>query len=151
MAGGPVPWAQGYGDQIAGAIADLPAPIRSRVIRTGYVSDEDRHALLSGAEILAYPSLLEGFGFPILEGFAANVPVLTSSTSSMSEVAGDAAILVNPTDPAAMAAGLNELLADEDLRNVLRAAGTARVSGFTWEKSGRETAAALHRALEQAR
>jgi glycosyltransferase involved in cell wall biosynthesis len=150
VAGGEVPWAQGYGDRIEEAIADLPEAARSRVIRTGYVSDEDRHALLSGAEILAYPSLLEGFGFPILEGFAANVPVLTSSTSSMPEVAGDAAVLVDPTDPASLAEGLDELLGDEDLRNVLRAAGTARVSTFTWEKSARETVAALHGALDLA-
>jgi alpha-1,3-rhamnosyl/mannosyltransferase len=109
----------------------------------GYVSDADRRAILSGAEVLAFPSLYEGFGLPILEGFAANVPVLTSDVGAMREVAGNAAVLVDPNDPVAVARGLDELLADEDLRNVLRAAGTARVATFTWERCARATATIL--------
>ena len=127
VAGGRAPWAPDYEEQVDRAIAVLPESVRDRVVRTGYVSGEDRRALLSGAEILAYPSLQEGFGFPVLEGFAANVPVLTSRTSSIPEVAGDAAVLVDPEDPASIAAGLSQLLDDDDFRNVLRAAGTARV------------------------
>lgn len=150
VAGGAVRWAPGYAERVDAAIAALPADVRDRVIRTGYVPDADRRALLSGAEILAYPSRYEGFGFPVLEGFAANVPVLTSSTSSLPEVAGDAAVLVDPEDPAAIARGLDELLGDEDLRNVCRAAGTVRVATFTWERAARETAAVLRRALERA-
>ncbi len=119
--------------------------------RLGYVDDADRRALLSGAEVLAYPSLAEGFGFPVLEGFAANVPVLTSNTSSLPEVAGDAAVLVDPLDPAAIAAGLDELLGDADLRNVLRAAGTARVATYTWQRAARATAAVLRRAAQHGR
>jgi glycosyltransferase involved in cell wall biosynthesis len=101
--------------------------------------------LLSGAEVLAYPSLYEGFGFPILEGFAANVPVLTSDRSAMPETAGDAALLVDPGDPSSIAAGLSALLGDDDLRNVLRAAGTARVALLTWERCARATVAVIHR------
>jgi glycosyltransferase involved in cell wall biosynthesis len=140
LTGGSVPWAKGYPERIDRAIAELPAGVRRRVVRTGYVSDADRRALLSGAEVLAYPSLYEGFGFPILEGFAANVPVLTSDRSAMPETAGDAAVLVDPDDPRSIAQGLEQLLGDDDLRNVLRAAGTARVASFTWERCARATA-----------
>ena len=151
IAGGEVRWAPSYADRVDAAIASLWPSRRSRVIRAGYVDDPERRALLSGAEILAYPSRAEGFGFPVLEGFAANVPVLTSNVSSLPEVAGDAALLVDPEDAAAIATGLRELLADEDLRNVLRAAGTARVTKFTWQRSARETAAVLRRAAQHGR
>ena len=151
IAGGTVRWAPTYAEQVDAAIAALPPRARERVIRVGYVDHADRRALLSGAEILAYPSRAEGFGFPVLEGFAANVPVLTSSTSSLPEVAGDAAVLVDPGDPEAIAAGLRELLDDGDLRNVLRAAGTARVASFTWQRCARETAAVLRRAAQHGR
>ena len=120
IAGGAVRWAPGYAERVRASIETLPPEARERVVRVGYVDDVDRRGLLSGAEILAYPSLAEGFGFPLLEGFAANVPVLTSNTSSLPEVAGDAAVLVDPRDPAAIAAGLTELLEDDDLRNVVR-------------------------------
>ncbi len=151
VVGGKVRWAPGYAERIDHAVAELPEHVQRRVIRTGFVPDEDRRALLSGAEVLAYPSRYEGFGFPVLEGFAANVPVLTSSTSALPEVAGDAALLVDPDDPTAIADGLAQLLDDEDLRNVLRAAGTARVATFTWQRCARSTAEALHRAAERAR
>jgi len=146
LAGGTVPWAPKYPERIDRAIAELPADVRARVVRTGYVSDTDRRALLSGAEVLAYPSRYEGFGFPILEGFAANVPVLTSDRSSMPEIAGNAALFVDPDDPASIAKGLDELLGDDDLRNVLRASGTARVASFTWERCARQTIDVIRRA-----
>jgi glycosyltransferase involved in cell wall biosynthesis len=149
VAGGAVRWAPDYADRVDRAIGELPSAVRSRVVRTGYVPDVERRVLLSGAEVLAYPSRYEGFGFPILEGFAANVPVVTSNVSSMPEVAGDAAVLVDPDDAGDIARGLSELLGDDDLRNVLRASGTARVASFTWERCARETAAALHRAGER--
>jgi glycosyltransferase involved in cell wall biosynthesis len=151
IAGGAVRWAPAYAEQVDRAIEGLPPAARARVVRIGYVDDADRRALLSGAEILAYPSRAEGFGFPVLEGFAANVPVLTSNTSSLPEVAGDAAVLVNPDDPSAIAGGLRELLSDADLRNVLRAAGTARVASFTWQRCARQTAAVLRRAAQHGR
>jgi glycosyltransferase involved in cell wall biosynthesis len=143
VAGGTTRWAPTYAAEVDRAIEALPSSARDRVVRTGYVSDQDRRALLSGAEVLAYPSLYEGFGFPVLEAFAASVPVLTSTTSSLPEVAGDAALLVDPGDEAAIADGIEQLLADEDLRNVLRAAGTARVASFTWERCARRTVEVL--------
>jgi len=151
IAGGAVNWFPEASAQLDAAVASLPPQVRARVVRTGYVSDPDRIALLSGAEVLAYPSLAEGFGFPVLEAFAANVPVLTSNTSSLPEVAGDAAVLVDPTDPGSIAAGLNELFSDADLRAMLRAKGLARVTAFTWERCAKATATALHEAAEHAR
>jgi len=150
IAGGEVRWAPGYVAEVERAIATLPVARRSRVVRTGYVADEERRALLSGAEVVAYPSRYEGFGFPVLEAFAANVPVLTSDVSSLPEVAGDAAVLVDPGDPSSIAAGLDELLGDADLRNVLRAAGTTRVASFTWERCARKTVDALRNARARA-
>jgi glycosyltransferase involved in cell wall biosynthesis len=146
LSGGEVPWVKGYRERIDGVISELPASVADRIVQTGYVSDPDRRALLSGAEVLAYPSLYEGFGFPILEGFAANVPVLTSDRSAMPETAGNAALLVDPEDAAAIAKGLGQLLGDDDLRNVLRAAGTARVATFTWERCARSTVEVIRRA-----
>jgi len=146
LAGGTVTWASNYSEAIDRAIAALPTDVRARIVRTGYVPDADRRALLSGAEMLAYPSLYEGFGFPILEAFAANVPVLTSNRSSMPEVAGNAAVLVDPDDPASIAKGLDDLLGDDDLRNVLRASGMARVASFTWERCARQTSTVLGQA-----
>lgn len=146
IAGGPVRWDPAASERLDGAVAALPADARERVIRTGYVSESEKSALLTGATVLAYPSRYEGFGFPVLEGFAAGVPVLTSNISSLPEVAGDAAVMVDPADDDAIALELSRLFDDEDLRNVLRAAGHARVAGFTWEATARATAAALHRA-----
>jgi len=79
----------------------------------------------------------------VLEGFAAGVPVLASNVSSLPEVAGEAAILVDPTDVDAIAGALAELATDEDLRAVLSAAGVARAARFTWEATARATAAVL--------
>lgn len=144
IAGGPVRWDPGAADRLDRAIAALPAEVRGRVVRTGYVSERDKNALLTDATVLAYPSRYEGFGFPVLEAFAAGVPVLTSNVSSLPEVAGDAAVLVDPDDERAIGHELARLFDDEDLRHVLVAAGHARVSRFTWEATARATVRVLH-------
>jgi glycosyltransferase involved in cell wall biosynthesis len=146
IAGGPVRWDPEAGERLDAAIAGLPDGVRDRIVRTGYVTDTEKQALLSDATLLAYPSLYEGFGFPVLEAFAAGLPVLTSSVSSLPEVAGEAAVLVDPHDEPAIAEGLTQLLADDDLRALLSAAGVARAAAFTWEATARKTAEALHRA-----
>jgi len=143
VAGGRTNWIPGETGRLETAVASLPEAVRRRVRFTGYVSEDDKRALLAGAEVLAYPSRYEGFGFPVLEGFAAGVPVLTSTASSLPEVAGDAALLVDPTDPGAMADGLERLLGDEALRSALRASGHRRVRSFTWERSAAATAEVL--------
>jgi glycosyltransferase involved in cell wall biosynthesis len=146
LAGGPVRWYPAATERLDAVIHLLPEGVRERIVRTGYVSERDKLALLSGATVLAYPSIYEGFGFPVLEAFAAGVPVLTSNVSSLVEVAGEAAVLVDPADVDAIAAALSELVADEDLRAVLSAAGVARASRFTWEATARATAAVLRNA-----
>jgi glycosyltransferase involved in cell wall biosynthesis len=143
LAGGQVRWFPGAVEGLEKAIAGLPSGVRSRVIRTGYVNEEDKDALMTGATALAYPSLYEGFGFPVLEGFAAGLPVLTSNASSLPEVAGDAALLVDPNDETAIAEGLSTLLEDTSMRERLAAAGRARLAAFTWERCAARTAAVL--------
>ena len=143
VAGGRVNWIPGESGRLEVAVAGLPETVRRRVVMTGYVSEDDKRSLLAGATVLAYPSLYEGFGFPVLEGFAAGVPVLTSTTSSLPEVAGDAALLVDPRDPGEIAAGLQRLLSDGGLRQGLVAAGRERVRAYTWEATASATAEVL--------
>ncbi|MDP9329297.1 MAG: glycosyltransferase family 4 protein [Actinomycetota bacterium] len=146
IAGGAVPWFPSAGERVDAAIAGLPAAARGRVIRTGYVDENDRDALLAGAVALAYPSLYEGFGFPVLEAFAAGLPVLTSNVSSLPEVAGDAALLVDPLDESAISHGLSALLGDPAAREQLAQAGRERVAMFSWEACAKGTAEVLHKA-----
>ena len=148
IAGGRVNWIPGESARLERTVASLSREVRRRIVMTGYVPEADKAALPAGADLLAYPSRYEGFGFPVLEGFAAGVPVLTSNASSLPEVAGDAAVLVDPNDPGEIARGLDELLADDALRARFAAAGAERVGSFTWEASARRTAEVLRRAAE---
>lgn len=150
LVGGPVRWDPDAASRLDEAISALAPAARARIVRTGHVNDQEKVALLTGATLLAYPSRYEGFGFPVLEGFAAGVPVLTSDVSSLPEVAGDAAVLIDPRDPRAIADGLAQLFDDDDLRAMLSAAGLTRASKFTWERTARLTADALHAAHERA-
>jgi len=126
---------------------DVAAARHRDVVRMlGFVADADLPAVYAGATVVAYPSLEEGFGLPVLEAMAAGAPVLTSDRSSLPEVAGEAARYVDPTDVAAIRAGLRDLLADPAAREVLREAGRRRASTFTWEATARATLAALERA-----
>jgi alpha-1,3-rhamnosyl/mannosyltransferase len=115
------------------------------------VWSEDLPALYSGALCLAYPSLVEGFGLPILEAMACGTPVLTSDRSSMAEVAGDAAMLVNPEDPEAISKGLRRLRDDTGLRSELAARGVARAAGYSWRKTAAATEAIYRRVACQIR
>lgn len=109
-----------------------------RVILTGYVPPEDKAALLSGALALVFPSLYEGFGMPVVEAMACGVPVLTSTVSSLPEVAGDAALLVDPLSPSAIAAGMSRLVGDAGLRQTLAERGTVRAQRFSWAEAARQ-------------
>jgi glycosyltransferase involved in cell wall biosynthesis len=122
-----------------------------RVKLAGPVADATLHALYQRADGLAYPSLYEGFGLPVLEAMAHGVPVLTSDRSSLPEVAGDAALLVDPLDRGAIAKGLVRLLGDGDLRRRLKAAGPRRAAGFTWSATAAATWAVYRQALAAAR
>ncbi len=118
-----------------------------RVKLAGPVGDATLHALYRAADGLAYPSLYEGFGLPVLEAMAHGIPVLTSDRSSLPEVAGDAALLVDPLDRGAIAKGLVRLVADSALRRRLAAAGPRRAAGFTWPATAAATWAAYRAAL----
>ncbi len=106
------------------------------MIATGYVSDADVSALYSGASALAYPSITEGFGIPILDAFACDCPVVTSRESSMPEVAGNAAILVDPFSIKSIADGLVSAVKQ---RNKLMQKSHSQLKKFSWEKTARET------------
>ena len=114
---------------------------------TGFVTTEELVALYCGASAFAYPSLYEGFGLPVLEAMACGVPTLTSTSSSLPEVAGDAALMVDPESVEEIRAGLERLLGDEGLRARLADAGPARAAQFSWERCAAETAAAYRLAL----
>jgi glycosyltransferase involved in cell wall biosynthesis len=119
---------------------------RDRVVRLGWVTDTDRAALLSGAAVFAYPSRYEGFGLPPLEAMSADVPVVTTRTGGITEVVADAAVLVDPADTDALAAGLTEVLGDPARADDLRAAGRANVARFSWDRTA-EALAELYRDL----
>jgi glycosyltransferase involved in cell wall biosynthesis len=105
----------------------------------GYVPGPKLEELYGRASILAFPSLDEGFGMPVLDAMARGVPVVTSNASAMPEVAGDAALLVNPTDISSIGEGLRRLTEDTALREQFRLAGLSRAREFTWEKSVQAT------------
>ena len=112
----------------------------------GYVADEDLPALYSAAAVFAFPSLYEGFGLPVLEAMACGVPVVTSNLSSLPEVAGDAALLIDPCDSAALSHALGRALQDTALRRRLTRAGLKRAQHFTWRRAALELLA-LYRNL----
>jgi glycosyltransferase involved in cell wall biosynthesis len=112
--------------------------MQARVTFAGFAADEDLPALYSAARVAAYPSTYEGFGLPILEGYACGTPVVTSNVSCMPEVAGGAALLAPPTDIEALAAALHQAASDEALRASLIARGQARAREFTWDRAARQ-------------
>jgi glycosyltransferase involved in cell wall biosynthesis len=109
--------------------------LTERVIFPGYVDDQDKPTLLSGALAYVFPSLYEGFGLPVLEAMACGVPVLTSNCSSLPEVAGQAALLVDPHDTAEIAGGLVNLITNADLRHQLVERGYRQIQEFSWQKA----------------
>jgi len=126
-------------------IGSVPAGVKL----TGYVDDADLPALYSGAMAFVFPSLCEGFGLPPLEAMACGVPVITSNVSSMPEVCGDAALLVEPKDVDSIADGIRKLAESDSLRDDLRRRGLERVKQFTWERTAEATWRVLEQAQEQ--
>ena len=117
--------------------------LTDRIHLPGYVSEQARIALLQTAEFFCFPSLHEGFGLPVLEAQQMGVPVMTSNNSSLPEIAGKGALLIDPTDVEALADAMLRLSRDETLRQALIEAGYENVKRFSWEKAADETLAVL--------
>ncbi len=133
VAGRPAP---GSEDWIARASA---APLRGHVEMRGYIAPEDRRALIAGAIALVMPSLMEGFGLPVVEAMTLGVPVIASNRGSLPEVLGGAGEVFEATDPAALAAALLRVLASADVREAMATAGRDRARHYTWADTARHT------------
>jgi glycosyltransferase involved in cell wall biosynthesis len=123
--------------------------LQDHVSILGYVADEDLPALYSAASLFAFPSLYEGFGLPVLEAMACRTPVVCSNSSSLPEVAADAAVLVDPTNTEALAEAMCSVLRDVDLKEELCRRGLQRAREFSWEKTARGTVAMYRELLGQ--
>ncbi|HCF62985.1 MAG TPA: hypothetical protein DEU93_01440 [Chitinophagaceae bacterium] len=120
-------------------------PFASDVVFTGRVSDDALKLLLGSALALTFVPTFEGFGLPIVEAFQSEVPVICSNTTSMPEVAGDAALLVDPFKPVDIAAAMQKMYQDEALRKRLIALGNVQKQQFTWQR----TAELLYQSIEK--
>lgn len=132
------------------AIDQLRPNARERVMLTGRIDDTAKQWLLRHAQVLAYPSLDEGFGFPLLEAMAYDLPVVASTAGSIPEVAGDAALLVAPDDVIALAEALQRALVDSGARSRLITAGRARVEHYSWQNTATHLADLYRRLAQEA-
>jgi glycosyltransferase involved in cell wall biosynthesis len=117
----------------------IPPTLRDRVRFLGFVPDDDFAALMSGCTVFFFPTLLEGFGLPALEAMACGAAVVTSSTTSLPEVCGEAALLIDPEDDAAMADALVRVVEDAALRAELQRKGIERAARFSWSRTALQT------------
>jgi alpha-1,3-rhamnosyl/mannosyltransferase len=119
--------------------SDTMARIRAEASYLGYVPEADLPGLVAGASLFVYPSLYEGFGFPVVQAMAANVAVLSSRTSCLPEIAGDAAVYVDPRSPSEMAAQLTQLTESPEERTRLAQMGRVRAECYRWERCAKES------------
>ncbi len=140
-------WETGY-DKIKSSIS--ASGLQNAVIMLGWLPFEDIPALYRGAELFVYPTLHEGFGLPILEAMASGVPVVCSRIEPLIEIAGNAALLVDPYDQSDIARGVLTVLGDKDLGSKFIEAGMLRVKSFTWEKTAFNTLAFLSDTVSRA-
>ncbi len=113
--------------------------LKKNVIFTGYIEDDEKPALYTGAKIFLFPSLYEGFGLPILESMACHTPVISSNTSSLPELIGDAGIKISPHKKDQWVQSINKLLANEEYRQELVAKSLVQLKKFSWDKCAKET------------
>lgn len=153
--------AEGYTLVLAGKVGWLSQPLLDTISRfpsavgghiwvVGYVDEADKAALLSGATALVYPSLYEGFGFPVLEAQACDTPVICARTSSLPEAAGEGALLVDPLNTAELAEAMRALVMDEALQTRLIESGRTNLPRFTWETSAAQALEILETATSRA-
>lgn len=118
------------------------------IIFIDYVETDDLNCLYSATRLLVFPSLVEGFGLPVIEAMASGTPVITSNTTSLPEVAGEAAMLIDPLDFTSLAEAMNKVLTDENLRNNLIKKGLTRAREFSWHKTAEQTKEIYFKLLE---
>jgi glycosyltransferase involved in cell wall biosynthesis len=126
-----------YTEYLHGQIGRLG--LDEKIIFTGHVPDEDLPGLYNAAQVLAFPSRYEGFGLPVLEAMACGTPVICSCSSSLPEVAGDAALLIPPDDVQALSSALHRVLRDEMLRRQMRERGLIQAAHFSWQQTAHKT------------
>ncbi len=131
------PQASGAREKLMKSINKLG--LEKEVIFTDFVTEEDLPQIYNAADLYVYPSFYEGFGLPVLEAMACGVPVITSNASSLPEVAGDAAITVDPHDANTLAKAMYDVLTNDQLRENLMKKGLERAKLFSWEKTAKET------------
>jgi glycosyltransferase involved in cell wall biosynthesis len=139
---GPAGWAE---KAVQDAIA--ASPYRHRIHRLGWVPDPS--ALMAGAEVFVYPSIYEGFGFPPLEAMVEGVPVVATAAGAVPEVAGPAALLVDPGDAPGLAGAIERVLDDGSLRSELVRAGRDRAREFSWGRTAEALLAVYRELLER--
>jgi glycosyltransferase involved in cell wall biosynthesis len=128
---------RGWQEDPAGRLDALPERKRRHVRALGFLPHADLGPLYAGASVFCFPSLLEGFGLPVVEAMAQGTPVVTSRGTSTAEVSGDAGLLVDPRDPVEIADALGRVLADDGLAERLSHAGAAQAAEYTWERTAR--------------
>jgi glycosyltransferase involved in cell wall biosynthesis len=141
---GPAGWRSGD------LAAELQRPGRGRIVRTGRLDPLELDAVMQGADVVAYPSLYEGFGLPIVEAMQRGVPVVTSTAPACAETAGGAALLVDPDDVGGLAEAIARVLTDPALRDELVAKGRERAASFSWAATARATLDAYRAAVAHA-
>lgn len=123
--------------------------VMENILVTGYVPSSELAPIYTGAELFVFPSLYEGFGLPVLEAMQCGCPVITSNSSSIPEVAGDAAVMLDPEDVKELASSMEQIIGDTSLKHAMSSKGLRRAGLFSWEKSARkllETLSSIDRA-----
>ena len=133
-------------EPLLAAVRGLPSAVGGRILLPGYIGETEKNLLISGATALVFPSLYEGFGFPVLEAQACGVAVVCSSTSSLPEVAGEGALLVDPLDSAVLAETMRRVAGDLNLQQNLITAGYTNLDRFSWSDAAVRVLAILETA-----
>lgn len=141
---------RGWNEDLDRHVGDLPAAVRDRVRLLGWVPRADLEALYAAATVMCFPSLLEGFGFPVVEAMAQGTPVVTSTGTSTEELAAGAGILVEPSDVDAIAEAMSRVINDRALADRMGNAGLERASHYTWEATAALVSDAYRAAADMA-